>query len=127
MGRATDKVRSKVFDRLSLPCTAIAVAVLGVAAFWTADSYGFSPAWVFAVGSGLAFFLTVGWGYRSKLRSPSFVTFFLAWMFVHVAVFLLVLGWQGFLYYLPLVIVELWIGYTVAIWLFGPPPSRGFQ
>jgi hypothetical protein len=45
---------------------------------------------------------------------------------VHVAVFLLVLGWLGFLYYLPFLIVELWIGYSVAIWLFGPPVKLYF-
>ena len=118
---------SKALDRFFLLIAAVAVAALGVAAFWIADDYHVNPAWLFAAGTGLVFFLVVGWGYRSKFRSLNFVMFFLAWMFVHVVVFLLVLGWLGFLYYLPFLIVELWIGYSVAIWLFGPPPSRGFR
>jgi hypothetical protein len=30
-------------------------------------------------------------------------------------------------YYIPLSILELWIGYTLAICLFGPPPNKGLR
>lgn len=125
---AVDKAkRRKLVDRLLLLCAALLVAVVGVAAFWIVDDYQLNPAWVFAAGAGLVFFLVVGWGYRTKFRSATFVTFFLAWMCLHISVFLLVLAFLGFLYYLPLLVIELWIGYTVAIWFFGPPPSPGLR
>jgi uncharacterized protein (DUF488 family) len=53
----------------------------------------------------------------SKNRS----TFSAAWLVIHVCVFLLVLDYLGFLYYLPFLVAELFLGFMTAIWLFGPP------
>jgi hypothetical protein len=119
--------RNKALDRLLLLAFAIVIAVLGVAAFWIADDHHVNPGWVIAAGAGVVFVLVVGWGYRSKFRSPGLIAFFTAWLFVHVGILLLVLGWLGILYYLPFLVAELWVGYMIAIWLFGPPPSRGFR
>jgi hypothetical protein len=55
---------------------------------------------------------------------PSFL-FFVAWTLLHVLVYLLVEAYLGFLWYVPIGAFELWIGYTVAIWQFGPPPDEG--
>jgi hypothetical protein len=37
------------------------------------------------------------------------------------------LDYLGLFYYPPIVVVELWIGYMIAIWQFGPPPDRGIR
>ena len=71
--------------------------------------------------------MVVGWGYRRKFRDPVFISFFVAWTLIHVLVFLLVLAYLGFLWYLPIMVLELWVGYTIAIWQFGPPPDKGIR
>jgi hypothetical protein len=38
-----------------------------------------------------------------------------------------VLAYLGFLWYLAIVVVELWVGYTIAIWQFGSPPDKGLR
>ncbi len=122
-----DKKCSKVADFLLLVVTAILVAVVGTGAFWAADTYHLNAAWIFAVGSAVGFFVVVGWGYRSRLRSPAFAVFFGTWTLVHVIVFLAVLAYLGIGYYLPVVTVELFVGYTFAIWQFGPPTDKAIR
>jgi hypothetical protein len=56
-----------------------------------------------------------------KLRMPAFAMFSAAWLLAHVCVFLVVLDYLGFLYYLPSLMAELFLGFMTAIWLFGPP------
>ena len=119
--------RSKALGLLLLAGTGLIVAAASTAAFWMADAHHISSSWLFAGGAALIFFLVVGWGYRRKFRSPAFVSFFLAWTLVHVLVFLMVLAYLGFLWYLPVMVLELWIGYTIAIWQFGPPPVKSIR
>ncbi len=121
------KKRSKVVDVVLLIGASLFVAAAFTAAFWAADEYHVSPAWLFAAGAALIFFLVVGWGYRRKFRDPAFVSFFLAWALIHVLVYLLVLAYLGFPWYVPIAVLELWIGYTIAIWQFGPPPDKGIR
>ena len=121
------KKRSNGLDFALLVCASLLVAIAFTAAFWLADRHHVNPAWLFTAGAAPIFFLVVGWGYRRKFRDPTFVSFFLGWMFVHVLVLLLVLAYLGFLWYLPIVVLELWVGYTIAIWQFGPPPDKGVR
>jgi FtsH-binding integral membrane protein len=121
------KKRSKALDLLLLVSAGLIVAAASTAAFWIADERHISPGWLFAAGAALIFFLVVGWGYRRKFRDPAFVSFFLAWTLVHVLIFLVVLAYLGFLWYLPIMLLELWIGYMIAIWQFGPPPDKGIR
>ena len=114
-------------DRLALLGAALLLIVVGSGAFLLAQKYNVGEAWVFGAWAALFFFLIAGWGYRSKFRNPAFVSFFLAWTLVHVLVYLLVLAYLGFLWYLPIVVLELWIGYAIAIWQFGPPPDKGIR
>ena len=118
------KKPNKAVDRSLLLIASLLVAGIGVAVFWLADDHHINPAWLFAAGAALVFFIVVGRDYRERLKSPQFVLFFIAWLLVHVLVFLLVLGHLGFLWYLPFVVLELWIGYTLAIRIFGLPSRR---
>jgi hypothetical protein len=121
------KKRGKALALLFLVGAGLIVAAAFTAAFWMADEHHISSGWLFAAGAALIFFLVVGWGYRRKFRDPVFVSFFLAWTFIHLLVFLLVLAYLGFIWYLPIMVLELWIGYTIAIWQFGPPPDKGIR
>lgn len=119
--------RSKAIDVLLLIGASVFVAAAFTAAFWVTDEHHLSPAWLFAAGAALIFFLVVGWGYRRKFRDPAFVSFFVAWTLIHVLVYLLVLAYLGLPWYVPIAVLELWIGYTIAIWQFGPPPDKGVR
>lgn len=111
----------KGLDRLALFGSALFLAVAGVGGFLLADKYKINAPWLFGGGASLIFLAVVGWPYRSQFKDPRFVGFFMVWLCVHVCVFLLVLGYLGLLYYLPFVVMELWIGYAIAIRSFGPP------
>ena len=108
-------------DLLLLLLSAVLLVVVLTSSFWIAGERHINPAWVFAAWGGLLFFVVVGWGYRRNFKSLNFCFFFLGWMVTHIWVFLLVLAYLGFLYYLPFLMIELWIGYAVALRLFGPP------
>lgn len=122
---AEKKKRSRSRDVLLLIASSLVVAVIGVGLFWTVDVLQVSPAWVFGSLSAITLFLVVGWGYRKLFCSPAFIAFFAAWTLIHVAILLVVLAYLGFPYYIPIVVLELWVGYTIAIWQFGPPPDEG--
>jgi len=121
------KKRSRALDFVLLVGAGLLVAAGSAGAFWVADERHINPAWLFAAGAALIFFLVVGWGYRRRFRDPAFTAFFVGWTLVHVLVYLLVLAFLGFLWYMPIVVLELWIGYTIAIRRFGPPPDQGIR
>jgi hypothetical protein len=113
--------RSKTLDLLLLIGAGIAVAGVGTVAFWIADDHH-ATVWLLAACAALAFFVIIGKSYGlGKLKSLPFAAFSAFWLLVHVCVFLLVLGYWGFLYYLPFLVAELFLGFMAAIWLFGPP------
>lgn len=113
--------RSKALDLLLLIGTAIVVAGVGTTAFWIADDHN-AAVWLLAACAALAFFVIIAKSYGlGKLKSPPFAAFSAIWLLVHVCVFLLVLAYLGFLYYLPFLVAELFLGLMAAIWLFGPP------
>jgi hypothetical protein len=119
--------RGKALDCFYLVGASLCVAAAIPAAFAVAHRYNIGPAWVFGVVAAVPFFVVVGSGYRSKFRSPAFVVFFTVWMIAHVAVYLWVLAYLGLLYYIPICVLEMWIGSMVAIWRFGPPPDRSIR
>jgi phosphotransferase system glucose/maltose/N-acetylglucosamine-specific IIC component len=117
----------RLLDRLALLGCALLVIAVGGSAFLLANKYHVNAAWVFGAWAAVFFFLIVGWGYRRKFRDPAFVSFFAAWTLVHALVYVLVLAYLGFPWYIPIAVLELWVGYTIAIWQFGPPPGKGIR
>src|SRR5690242_4311881 len=105
MRRPKSERVNRVLDRAALVGAALLLIVAGGSAFLFADKYHVSRAWVFAAWSAIFFFLIIGWGYRRRFCEPSFISFFLIWTILHSAVFLLVLGYLGFLYYLPIMVL----------------------
>jgi hypothetical protein len=110
--------RNRLVELVLLFVIGVPVSVL---LFWVADELRLGTYSAFGAFVGLVFLWAVGRGYRSKFGDPAFIAFFIAWLAVHVTVFLLVLKYLGFLYYYPVVLLEAWVGYTLAIQRFGPP------
>jgi hypothetical protein len=116
------KKRSKVIDLLLLVGTAFLVAALSTGAVLISEAYHVSPAWLLSFWAGVGFLGIIGKIYGArKLKSPRFAAFSAAWLVIHVCIFLFVLDYLGFLYYLPFLVAELFLGFMTAIWLFGPP------
>jgi hypothetical protein len=110
--------RNRLVELVLLFVIGVPVSVL---LFWVAEELRLGTDSAFGAGMGLVFLWAVGRGYRSKFRDPTFISFFLAWLAIHITIFLLVLRYLGFLYYIPFAALELWAGYHVAIQRFGPP------
>jgi hypothetical protein len=66
----------------------------------------------------------LGWSYKSKLCHPACGFFFVVWTFLHLIIFCLVFTYWGFGWYVPVAIVELWIGYAAANRLFGAAKDK---
>ncbi len=118
---------SRVLDVLRLIAAALAVAFLGTAAFWIADSRHINRGWVFALGAAVLFFLVVGSGYRSKFRNPAFAAFFTVWLVAQAGTFGILLSFFGLFLSISVFLLELWVGYTIAIWRFGPPADKSIH
>lgn len=114
-------VGKKLLDRLALLGSSLVLIAAGIGVFLWAQNHHINVAWVFGGWVSLIFLGIVGWPFRSKFRLPNFVAFFVAWLILHAVIFLLVINYFGFGYYVPIVMLELWIGYTLLIWQFGPP------
>jgi hypothetical protein len=110
--------RNKIVNLILLFLVMVPVSVF---VFWVSDELRLGTNSAFAVLVGVPFLVYVGRQYPSKLRDPAFVAFLVAWVVVHVTVFLLVLKSLGFAYYIPFAALELWVGYKLAIHRFGPP------
>lgn len=115
--------RSRALDLLLLIGAGVVVAAVGTAAFWIADNHH-AAVGLLAACVAIGFFIIIGKTYGvGKLKSLPFAAFSMVWLLVHVCVFLLVFGYLGFLYYLPILVAELFVGFMAAIWLFGPPAN----
>ncbi|MDP9263212.1 MAG: hypothetical protein M3O85_02705 [Acidobacteriota bacterium] len=116
-------VEKKALSGFLVLTAATLLAALGVASFLMADYYHVSPLWAFLGWLSLLFVVTVGKDLRSRFRSPAFVGFFLIWLTLHLLLTIFVVAYLHWIYWLPVTFLELWIGYTIAFWLFGLPPN----
>lgn len=63
--------------------------------------------------------------YRKEFRSPRFVAFVVGWLVVNVLAVIFVLANFGWLWLIPSLLLEQFLFYMSAYWLFGvEPPSR---
>lgn len=114
--------RSKVADMLLLIGAALLVAGLSTGAALISLACNISPAWLLSFWAGIGFLGVIGKTYGIReLRSLRFAAFSAVWLVVHICVFLFVSAYLGFLYYLPFLVAELFLGFMMAIRLFGPP------
>jgi hypothetical protein len=118
---------SMVADRGLLIGSAVLVCVIGGAAFWLADDYHMNPLWVFLAMNSVGFIWVIGRRLRSHWKKPLFIVFLVAWVAIHTAVVVVLMAWVPLLYWLPLIAVELFVGFLAAYWLFGVPPPQQNQ
>jgi hypothetical protein len=115
----------KLLDRLLLVGAALLVIVIGGSGFLLADKYHIDSVWVLLAWVSVGFFAGVGWDYRAQFRSMPFSSFFVAWLLLHLVIFVLVVSRFGWLYWLAALFLELFFFYATAELLFGlKPPLR---
>ena len=115
--------KERLLNLALLVNSALILVVLLLGSFWIGDRYHVGFVQLFLGWMSVAFVATVGWDLRNKFRRASFILFFLVWLGVHLLVLVLVVGGTAWFYWLPLLSLELWVGYSVAFQVFGPPAS----
>jgi hypothetical protein len=102
--------------------SALLVCVVGVGAYVIADIRHINPAWVFLSLMSIGFFAFASEEYRKEFRSVRFVAFVCGWVVVNLVVVVVVVGSFGWLYLIPALLLEQFLFYMTAYWLFGLPP-----
>ena len=118
---------SRFRDKVLLIGLALLVCIVLVSMLWLADEHHVNTVWVLLAWNSIGLVAVVGWGFRRHWRRPAFIAFFLVWLVVHAAVVTALMGWVPMLYWLPIIGVEFFIGYTAAYVLFGLPPDQQRQ
>jgi hypothetical protein len=118
------RLKTKIPDSGKLVLAAIGVIVVLLSLFAFADLLHLNPKWISMLATTVAFFAAIGWDYRKQFRSPSFVLFFVAWVSIHLVIFVTVLGSMGWVYWFAALFVELFLFYATLHWCFKlePPP-----
>jgi hypothetical protein len=110
-------------DKILLVAAAFAVCIGGGAAFWFAEDYHVNPAWVFFAWNSMLLVPLVWGDFRSLLKRPSFFIFLFGWMVLHGLTIVGLMRWVDAVYWIPILGVELFIGYFAAYSLFDVPPE----
>ena len=119
--------RSRTLDIFYLVGAAVFLCVLGGGAFIVADIYHVNPLWVMVSFISVGFFAGAREDYRKEFRSPRFVAFVCGWVVINVIVFIALLGLVGWLWLIPVLLLEQFLFYMTAHWFFNvPPPSKGW-
>jgi len=112
------------WDRVRLVGTAVLVCLILGTSFLVADTYHISVAWVFLSWNSIWLFLILRKGFRGHFKNAWFTAFFLLWMAVHGTVVVMLMRWVRMLYWVPLMGLELFVGFLSADLLFGIRPDR---
>ncbi len=115
---------TKFWDRVRLVCTAMLVCVIGGSSFLLGEIYHINPAWLFLSWNSIWLLVSVGKRFRIHFKKPEFAAFFLLWMAVHGTVVVMLMRWVHMLYWVPLMGLELFVGFLSADLLFGIRPDR---
>ena len=114
--------RHRPWDRALLFGAALLVVIAGCGSFLIADIYHVRPVWVFLGWNSIALIPAAGRQYRGHFRKPSFVAFFVLWMVIHGAVVVSLMRWVHVIYWIPLIGLELFLGFLTVDLLFGIKP-----
>lgn len=117
----SDIDRRERLDNLKLLASAIILIALGVLSFLLAERYNVPGFNVLLVWMGVAFIAVVGKDFRSSFKSPLFVSFFIAWLFVHLALSAVFLLYFSFTEWILASVLELALGYFLSHKLFNLP------
>jgi hypothetical protein len=98
--------------------------VIGCGSFLLGEIYHINPAWLFFSWNSIWLLVSVGKRFRNHFKKPEFTAFFLIWTAVHGTVVVLLMRWVRMLYWIPLMGIELFVGFLSANLLFGIVPDR---
>jgi hypothetical protein len=112
-------------DTLLLIVSAALICVFGVGSFLLADDYHVDSIWVFFAWSSILMVPLFIRDFRDHLSRTSFVVFLVMWTLLHGITVICLMRWVPLLYWLPLLLLELVIGYSVSYWVFGVQPAKG--
>lgn len=115
----------RIADLFALVGSALLVCILGGGAFLLAEIYHVNPLWIFVSLISGVFFVGVGEDYRKEFRSVRFVAFVCSWAVINAAAFILILGLFGWLWLIPVLLLDQFLFYMTAYWLFGLRPPLG--
>jgi hypothetical protein len=113
-------------DKALLIVAALVLATMGFFSFLLADKYHIRPAWVFAFWLSVGFIAVIGKGLRARFRQPLFVLFFAGWLLIHVLVMVAAMSLLTPAFWIPVIAIELFIGYALTFRLFGLPRHLAF-
>lgn len=114
----------RIRDSFYLIGTALLVCALGVSAFELADTRHINPLWIFFPLLSVLFSAMAWEEYRKEFRSVRFILFVLGWMIINLAVLVVILSSFGWLYLIPALLLEQFLFYMTAYWLFDLQPSK---
>jgi FtsH-binding integral membrane protein len=100
-------------DRLWLLGAGVLVCVVGGAVFLLGEMYHVNPAWLFFGWNSIFLYFVVAPDFRSHLGSRRFLACLLGWMILHGFFVLFLMRRVSIAFWLPLMAVELAIGYVV--------------
>ena len=120
----TDGERTGCRDKVLLVGAALLVCVVGVGAFWLADLYHLSAVWVFVAWNSIGLVPLFIRDFRTHLRKPSFLAFLFAWALIHGLLVVTLMRWMSILAMVPILAVELTVGFVLADYLFGIRPEE---
>ena len=120
----TQTRESRDRDSVRLVVTAVLVILISGAAFLAADTYHINVVWVILSWNSIWLFLILRKGFHRHFKNAQFTAFFLMWMAVHGTVVVLLMRWVRMLYWIPLIALELFVGFLAANLLFGIVPDR---
>jgi hypothetical protein len=113
-----------VVDRLLLIGAALLVCAIVTGSFLLAIIFHVSSAWVFVAWNSIAVVPTFIRDFRTHLRKPSFLAFLFAWALVHGLLVVTLMRWMSILAMLPILTVELTVGFVLAEYLFDIRPEQ---
>lgn len=116
----------RIADLFFLVASALIVCVVGGGAFVIAQIYHINPLWLFFSLISVGFVAGVREEYRKEFRSVRFVLFVCGWIVINMAVVVTVVASFGWLWLIPALLLEQFLFYMSAFWLFGlqPPGTR---
>jgi hypothetical protein len=115
---------SPLWDKIVLVGSAIVVCVLGVSLFLFAINFRVNTIWVFFALNSIGFIAVVGRKFRYSSKTLPFICFFALWLVVHALVMIALTAWLPLQLWLPMIGLELFVGYLVAYQVFGLPPEE---
>ena len=115
---------ARYWDRVRLVGAAILVCAIGCGSFLLGELYHISPVWLFLSWNSIGLFMILGKGFCGHFKNARFTAFFLLWMAVHGTVVVMLMRWVRMLYWVPLMGLELFVGFLSADLLFGIRPDR---